>query len=90
MSLTVAEREALLDFAIKHVNGRVPMVAHVSDAGTAIAASLSHAGKAGAAAAIATVPYYWTPPQQHAGRAFHRDRQSGQNCRYSCLIRPPR
>ena len=64
VSLTVAEREALLEFAIKHIAGRVPIVAHVSEAGTAIAASLaSHAGKAGAAAVIATVPYYWTPPQ---------------------------
>jgi 4-hydroxy-tetrahydrodipicolinate synthase len=63
VSLTVAEREALLEFALRHVNGRVPVIAHVSEAGTAIAASLaSHAGKAGAAAVIATVPYYWTPP----------------------------
>ncbi len=64
VSLTVAEREALLEFAIKHVKGRVPIIANVSEAGTAIAASLaSHAAKAGAAAVIATVPYYWTPPQ---------------------------
>ena len=64
VSLTVAEREALLDFAVKHVKGRVPVVAHVSEAGTAIAQGLArHAAKAGAAAVIATVPYYWTPPQ---------------------------
>jgi 4-hydroxy-tetrahydrodipicolinate synthase len=64
VSLTVAERRTLLEFAIKHVKGRVPIVANVSEAGTAIAASLaSHAAKAGAAAVIATVPYYWTPPQ---------------------------
>jgi 4-hydroxy-tetrahydrodipicolinate synthase len=64
VSLTVAEREALLEFALKHVSGRVPVIANASEAGTAIAASLaSHAGKAGAAAVIATVPYYWTPPQ---------------------------
>ncbi len=64
VSLTVAERETLLEFAIKHVKGRVPIVANVSEAGTAIAASLAgHAAKAGAAAVIATVPYYWTPPQ---------------------------
>jgi 4-hydroxy-tetrahydrodipicolinate synthase len=64
VSLTVAEREALLEFAVEHVKGRVPVIANVSEAGTAIAASLaSHAAKAGAAAIIATVPYYWTPPQ---------------------------
>jgi 4-hydroxy-tetrahydrodipicolinate synthase len=64
VSLTVSEREALLEFAIKHVKGRIPVIANVSEAGTEIAASLaSHAAKAGAAAIIATVPYYWTPPQ---------------------------
>ena len=50
VSLTVAERNALADFAIKHVGGRVPVVINVSEAGTAIAASLAaHARKAGAA-----------------------------------------
>ncbi len=39
------------------------MIAHVSDAGTGIAASLASAAQdAGAAAVIATTPYYWTPP----------------------------
>ena len=64
LALRSAEREALLEFAIKHVKGRIPVIANVSEAGTEIAASLaSHAAKAGAAAIIATVPYYWTPPQ---------------------------
>jgi 4-hydroxy-tetrahydrodipicolinate synthase len=64
VSLTVGERETLLEFAIKHVKGRIPVIANVSEAGTEIAASLaSHAAKAGAAAIVATVPYYWTPPQ---------------------------
>jgi 4-hydroxy-tetrahydrodipicolinate synthase len=64
VSLTVGEREALLEFAIKHVGGRIPVIANVSEAGTEIAASLArHAVKVGAAAVIATVPYYWTPPQ---------------------------
>ncbi len=64
VSLTVAERQALLAFALEHVKGRVPVIANVSEAGTAIAAALArHAAKAGAAAVIATVPYYWTPPQ---------------------------
>lgn len=64
VSLTAVERQELLEFAIAHVAGRAPVVAHVSEAGTAIAASLAaHARKAGAAALIATVPYYWHPPQ---------------------------
>jgi len=64
VSLTAVERQDLLAFAIRHVAGRVPVIAHVSEAGTAIAASLAaHAKAAGAAALIASVPYYWTPPQ---------------------------
>jgi 4-hydroxy-tetrahydrodipicolinate synthase len=63
VSLTEAERHALLEFAVKQVRGRVPIVAHVSDAGTGIAAAHArHAEAAGAAAVVATTPYYWTPP----------------------------
>ena len=63
VSLTEAERRALIEFAIKQVRGRVPVVAHISDAGTGIAAALArHAEAAGAAAVVATTPYYWTPP----------------------------
>src|SRR5262249_46267435 len=54
---------ALLEFAIKTMAGRKPVIAHVSEAGTAIAADLArHAEGAGAAAIVATTPYYWTPP----------------------------
>lgn len=64
VSLTAEERQALAEYAIKRVGGRVPVVVNVSEAGTAIAASLAaHATTAGAAALIAAVPYYWTPPQ---------------------------
>jgi 4-hydroxy-tetrahydrodipicolinate synthase len=63
VSLTDAEKRVLVEFAIKHVAGRAPVIAHVSEAGTAIAAALArHAQSAGAAAIIATTPYYWTPP----------------------------
>jgi 4-hydroxy-tetrahydrodipicolinate synthase len=63
VSLTEAERHALIEFAVKHVRGRVPVVIHVSDAGTGIAAAHArHAEAAGAAAVVATTPYYWTPP----------------------------
>ena len=63
VSLTDGEKRALIAFAVKHVAGRVPVIAHVSDAGTAIAAALArHAQSAGAAAIVATTPYYWTPP----------------------------
>jgi 4-hydroxy-tetrahydrodipicolinate synthase len=63
VSLTDGEKRALIEFAVKHVAARAPVIAHVSEAGTAIAAALArHAQSAGAAAIIATTPYYWTPP----------------------------
>src|SRR5215470_8894761 len=63
VSLTDIERRALLEFAIKAVAGRKPIIAHVSEAGTSVAADLArHAEATGAAAIIATTPYYWTPP----------------------------
>lgn len=63
VSLTDLERRSLLEFAIKRVRGRVPVIAHVSYGGTAIAAALArHAEETGASAIVATPPYYWTPP----------------------------
>jgi 4-hydroxy-tetrahydrodipicolinate synthase len=63
VSLTDAERRQLITFAVARTADRVPVIAHVSDAGTGIAAALArHAQAAGAAAIIATTPYYWTPP----------------------------
>ena len=63
VSLADAERRQLIAFAVEHAAKRVPVIAHVSDAGTAIAAGLArHAQAAGAAAIVATTPYYWTPP----------------------------
>ena len=63
VSLTDEERRTLLEFAIKRVKGRAPVIAHVSDSGTAIAAARArHAEQAGASAILTTPPYYWTPP----------------------------
>jgi 4-hydroxy-tetrahydrodipicolinate synthase len=65
VSLTDGEKRALIEFAVKHIAGRKPLIAHVSEAGTAIAAALArHAQDAGAAAILATTPYYWTPPPE--------------------------
>src|SRR5262245_60340348 len=62
VSLTDAEKREVIAFAVKAA-GKVPVIAHVSDAGTGIAAALArHAESVGAAAVIATTPYYWTPP----------------------------
>lgn len=63
VSLTDDEQRTLIEFAIKQVKGRVPVIAHVSDSGTSIAAARArHAEAVGAAAIVATTPYYWTPP----------------------------
>jgi 4-hydroxy-tetrahydrodipicolinate synthase len=61
VSLPDAEKRAVVEFAVKHA--KVPVIAHVSEAGSALAAALArHAEEAGAAAIVATTPYYWTPP----------------------------
>jgi len=63
VSLRDDERRSLVEFAIERVNGRRPVIAHVSETGTGIAAALArHAEAAGASAIVATTPYYWTPP----------------------------
>ncbi len=62
VSMTDAEQRALLAFAIKHVAGRAPVIAHVSDSGTAIAvARAKYAEKLGAAAIASHPPYFWHP-----------------------------
>lgn len=62
MSLTDDEQRKLVEFAIKQVKGRVPVIAHVSDAGTSIAvARARHAETAGAAAIVSHPPYFWHP-----------------------------
>jgi 4-hydroxy-tetrahydrodipicolinate synthase len=63
VSLSDEEKRALIRFAVEHAGASAPVIAHVSDAGTGIAAALARfAQEAGAAAIVATTPYYWTPP----------------------------
>jgi 4-hydroxy-tetrahydrodipicolinate synthase len=62
LSLTDGEQRKLLEFAIGQVGGCVPVIAHVSDAGTALAVARAvHAEKAGAAAIVSHPPYFWHP-----------------------------
>lgn len=62
LSLTDEEQRSLLEFALRQVKGRVPVIAHVSDAGTDIAvARARHAEAAGAAAIVSHPPYFWHP-----------------------------
>jgi 4-hydroxy-tetrahydrodipicolinate synthase len=63
VSLSDSEQRRMIAFAIKQVRGRVPVIAHASDSGTQIAADRARfAQDTGAAAIVATTPYYWTPP----------------------------
>ena len=62
VSLTDEEQRRLVAFAVDRMKGRIPVIAHVSDSGTAIAAArAANAGKSGAAAVVMTTPYYWAP-----------------------------
>lgn len=62
MSLRDPELREIITFAIKQVKGRVPVIAHISDAGTAIAVERAlFAEKAGAAAIVSHPPYFWHP-----------------------------
>ena len=62
ISLTDSEQRELMAFAIRCVNGRVPVIAHVSDPGTMIAvARAQYAESIGAAAIASRPPYFWHP-----------------------------
>jgi 4-hydroxy-tetrahydrodipicolinate synthase len=62
LSLTDSEQRELLEFAVAQVKGRVPVIAHVSDAGTALAVDRArHAERSGAAAVVSHPPYFWHP-----------------------------
>ncbi len=62
LNLTTDERKALLEGALTVVDGRVPVMAHVSMPGTDQVVDLArHAQEVGAAAVVAVTPYHWRP-----------------------------
>lgn len=62
ISLTDIEVRKLLEFAMKQVNGRVPVIAHISDPGTDIAVERARfAENLGVAAIASHPPYFWHP-----------------------------
>jgi 4-hydroxy-tetrahydrodipicolinate synthase len=62
ISLSDEEQRAVIERVVKLVNGRVPVVAHVSDAGTAIAVERARFAEGCGVAALAThPPYFWHP-----------------------------
>ena len=64
-NLTIAERKALAEVAIKAVNRRVPVSVHVSALALEDTFDLArHAQKSGADAIIAITPYFWKYPPE--------------------------
>ncbi len=62
ISLTEAELRQVLEFAVGHVKGRLPIIAHTSDPAPLVAADRArYAAKLGVAAIAAHPPYFWHP-----------------------------
>ncbi len=65
------EFDRLLAFALKHVAGRVPVIAGTGEAGTAkTVAATRRAARLGADAALVVTPYYVRPTQEGLRRHF--------------------
>ena len=64
LNLTIEERKALAETAVRVAAGRVPVIVNVSTPGTDAAIDLArHAERIGADGVIVIAPYYWKPPQ---------------------------
>jgi 4-hydroxy-tetrahydrodipicolinate synthase len=64
LNLNMAERNQLVETAVRVTDGRVPVLAHVSLPGTDQVIELAqHAEKAGASGVIVVTPYHWRPPR---------------------------
>ena len=64
LNLTIPERKAFAEVAVKTVAGRVPVSVHVSALSVEDSIELAqHAQKIGADAIIAITPYFWSPSQ---------------------------
>ncbi len=69
--LGASEFDRLLEFTLKRVDGRVPVIAGTGSAATAeTLAATQRAAKAGAAAALVVTPYYVRPTQEGLRRHF--------------------
>ncbi len=73
VSLTIEEHKKLIEISVKVTNGRVPVIANVSSAGTDIAVDLArYSEKVGADATICLAPYYWPVPEEALHDHFYR------------------
>ncbi len=65
LNLTIDERKALAEVAVKAIAGRIPISIHVSALSIEDSMELAqHAQQIGADAIIAITPYFWNPSQQ--------------------------
>lgn len=70
-TVTVDEQAALIELAVQHAAGRIPVIAGTGGNSTAEAIELSrHAKSSGAAAGLSVVPYYNKPGQEGLYRHF--------------------
>lgn len=70
-SLTVDERNALVQFAVEAVGGRIPVVAATGSQSWAETVALTDfAARAGADALLVVTPYYSRPPQRGVAEYF--------------------
>jgi len=73
VSLAKEEHKQLVEIAVRVTDGRVPVIANVSAAGTDQAIDLArHAEKARADAVICISPYYWPVPEEALYEHFVR------------------
>ena len=76
-TVAVDEHAALIEYAVKHVAGRVPVIAGTGANSTNEAIELSmHAQKVGADISLSVVPYYNKPTQEGLYRHFRKIAES--------------
>jgi 4-hydroxy-tetrahydrodipicolinate synthase len=77
LNLTIAERKAFAEVAVKSVAGRVPVSIHVSALSVEDSVDLAqHAQQIGADAIIAITPYFWSPSMDGIFKHYVRLGQS--------------
>jgi 4-hydroxy-tetrahydrodipicolinate synthase len=73
LNLTIDERKALAEVAVKAIGGRIPISIHVSALSVEDSMDLAqHAQRIGADAIIAITPYFWNPTPEALYRHYVR------------------
>ncbi|MFA7437578.1 4-hydroxy-tetrahydrodipicolinate synthase [Castellaniella sp.] len=83
-TVTVQEQAELIELAVRHADGRVPIIAGTGGNSTAEAIELQrHAYAAGAAAGLTVVPYYNRPTQEGLYQHF---RAIAESCELPSIL----